>query len=60
MTSRKLNSRLKYLRNLYAELEEISENAKTENGKIRSLKAADYLKCAVCLLIDTYELEFKN
>jgi hypothetical protein len=60
MNQRQLKSKVNYLRKLYSELDTISQNAKTENGKIRSKKASEHLKCSVTLLIDTFDSEFKK
>lgn len=58
MTKRMLASKIKSLRKLYAELDEISLTAKTSFGRKRAEMAADHLRCTVTLIVDVLEAEF--
>ena len=60
MNKRQFQTRVKYLRNLYTEMEEVARTAKSGQTRTRAAMLVKHLKVSVSLLFDMPHSESKR
>ena len=60
MNKRQFNARVKYLRSLYAEMDEVAQTAKLGQTRTRAAMLVKHLKVSVSLLFDMPRSESKR